>query len=139
MKKRNMIWLLLLIVGCTFNTYTMAKNPVANTPVKQSDYEMLHQGWIQVNTTVFNDAPCNLKTHNKSIVMLTECGAGSLFSQVNLENTTVKTPVRLQFYNVQQEYFYPHFTAQLANGNNSIRTPLLMRNNIVHRLEVSYE
>lgn len=138
MKKRNIIWLLLLMMGCTFSIAAIAKNFVANTPVKQSDYEPLHQGWVNINATLFN-APCNLNINVKGRVMLTGCGAGSVFSAIKAFNVAANTPATLQFYDVQKGYVLPHYPINLLNGDNPINLPLSTESNKTFRLEVNYE
>ncbi|EKT55336.1 hypothetical protein [Providencia burhodogranariea] len=139
MKKQKMIWLLPLIIGSIFSVSVWAKSLVANTPVKQSDYELSHQGLVKVNATVFN-APCNFRTDIKTRkTILTECGAGSVFGAMKVFDSAAKTPVSFQLYDVQRGYTHTRHAIYLRNGDNLINLPLFMESNRTYRLEVSYE
>ncbi len=126
----------LFLVGCVFSQLVMATSPVANTPVNQSDYELLHQGRIEVSAVLFN-APCNL-SFNKALT-LTECGAGKDYQDMNLHDSPPKTPVTVRFYNAQHRLSSVSYPLSLLNGSNPIHIPLVMEGSRTLRLEVSYE
>lgn len=126
----------LLIIGSVLSQLAMADSPVANTPVNQSDYELLHQGRIQVSATLFN-APCNLSLDKT--LSLTGCGAGKDYREMKLFDATANTPASVQFYDVQRGMFSVRYPLSLLNGDNPIHLPTLMNDRHTLRLEVSYE
>ncbi|HBO24800.1 MAG TPA: fimbrial protein [Providencia sp.] len=126
----------LFIVGSVLGQLAMAKSPVANTPVNQSDYEPLHQGRVQVRAMLFN-APCNLSF--KKVLSLTGCGAGKDYQKMNLLDTSANTPVSVRFYDVQRGVPSVRYPISLSNGSNPIHIPMLMKDQHTLRLEVSYE
>lgn len=127
---------ILLIVGGVLSQFAMAKSPVANTPVNQSDYEPLHQGRMLVSATLFN-APCNLSL--EKTLSLTGCGAGKDYQKMNLLDTSANTPVSVRFYDVKRGVSSVLYPISLSNGSNPIHTPLLMKDQHTLRLEVNYE
>lgn len=128
--------LLLVILSCVVSNWTQAATPVANTPAEETYYEQPRQGWIKVNAVLFS-APCNLAMNTD--VILTECGAGVIFHENDIPDSSVKTPVKLQFYDVLQGQKFKRSAAQLTHGNNKIPLPILNENQHILRLEVSYE
>ncbi|WP_249718698.1 fimbrial protein [Proteus faecis] len=136
MKIQSAICLLLLIVSGSFSGGVLAKNPFIDTPIKQSDYESNHSGQMNVKASVFN-APCNLSIEDG--IILTKCGIGYMFQQVNILNVTAKTPAIIIFYDVGNQRILSNNMTYLDNGNNYVHMPLQLSNQNIFRLEVSYE
>ncbi|OAT50490.1 fimbrial protein [Providencia heimbachae] len=134
--KTGCLWAVLLIVGSVFSHTVMAASPVANTPVNQSDHETIHQGIVLVRAAIFI-APCNL--HLKEKLILTGCGAGNDYREMNLSDGIANTPVTLQFYNTQDGKAVVGYPLSLLNGNNEVHIPALMKSRSSLRLEVDYE
>ncbi len=134
--KPGCLWAVLLIVGSVFSHTVMAASPVANTPVKESDNETIHQGTVLVKAAIFI-APCNL--HFKEKLMLTGCGAGNDYREMNLTDGIANTPVTLQFYDAQDGRSVVGYPLSLLNGNNEVHMPTLMKSRSALRLEVDYE
>ncbi len=128
-------WLGILVIANTHCT-TMAASLDIHTPIDESRYEASQQGWLVVNATVFN-APCNLQI--KTILTLTECGAGNVFHQKEVLNKTAKTPVIIEFHDAQKGQIISHDTLSLSDGDNPIKLPLLVEKQHSLRLEVIYE
>ncbi|OAT38673.1 fimbrial protein [Proteus myxofaciens] len=126
----------LLIVGSALSQLAIAGSTVASTPVNQSSYEPLHQGHIQVNATLFN-APCNLSLDK--VVRLTECGAGKDYREMALSDIAANTPVSIRFYDAHHGVFSQRHSLSLQNGDNPLILPVMMKDQHILRLEVSYE
>lgn len=138
MDTRKLMWLFLFMLGGIFSFYSIAKTPVATTPVNEPDYELSHEGFIQVNATLFN-SPCNIHVSKKNIVTLTGCGAGFAYkAQIDLYHSA-NTPANLRFYDYNGKQFTSSYSIHLLDGDNKIKTPLLLGNDDSLRLEVSYE
>ncbi|AUU40137.1 TPA: fimbrial protein [Proteus mirabilis] len=127
---------LLLIVGCAFSQFIIAESSIVSTTTKQSVYELLHQGVVQVRATLFN-APCNLSFDNN--LSLIGCGAGKDYRTINLFDVTANTPASIRYYDIQRRLFSEDYSLSLHNGNNPIYLPTLMKDQHILRLEVSYE
>lgn len=138
MNPQRIFWLLPVIIISAFSPFVMAKTPVTDTPMSQAEYEPLHTGLIRVNAILFN-APCNLKQQKQGDVILTGCGAGKVFHDVNVVNLTAGTPAILQFYETQNAHFFMRYSIRLVNGDNPVPLPLRFDSQYTLRLEVSYE
>lgn len=137
MDTKKLMWSLLFMLSGIASFYSIAKTPVATISVNEPDYELSHEGLIQVNATLFS-APCDIYVSKKNIVTLTGCGAGSAYkTQLKLSHTA-NTPANLRFYDYNGKQFSSSYSLHLLDGDNSIQTPLLMGDDSL-RLEVSYE
>lgn len=134
--KEKWVKVVLLVVSGALSQPIVAKIPVANTPVNQSDYEPLHQGRIQVKASLFY-APCNLSF--EKILHLSGCGAGENYHEMNLFDAMANTPVSLKFYDPRSGLSSVRYPVSLLNGSNPIHLPILMEDEDTLRLEVNYE
>ncbi|MGG4609841.1 hypothetical protein [Providencia sp. Me31A] len=121
-------FMIMLMIG----NITSIKNAFADLAVNQSLY-----GQIQVYVNLLNTA-CNLSVNHKEI-MLTRCGAGDAFNDPTIYSTTTYTPVKLQFYNVENAQLSRKYSVYLANGDNKVSLPFNVDKYQTLRLEVNYE
>ncbi|ATG15193.1 hypothetical protein IR150_15100 [Providencia alcalifaciens] len=125
-------------LGCAIITMAMTTGALGDkflgsVPPTESHYESPHMGWFLVNATLFN-APCSLAVKEKPV--LTQCGAGSAFSE---SDSGAKTPAMLLVVDAATGKRVVHSSVNLVNGNNTVQLPNTIDPAHLLRLEVSYE
>lgn len=132
MNSQRKAYLRFFMIMFMIGNITSIKNVFADLAVNQTLY-----GQIQVYANLLNTA-CNVSVNNKEVT-LTNCGAGDAFNNPSIYSSLTYTPVKLQFYSVEDALFSRKYSVYLANGDNKVSLPFSVNKHLTLRLEVNYE
>ncbi|MEG0280252.1 MAG: hypothetical protein RR510_15815 [Morganella sp. (in: enterobacteria)] len=138
--KSNALWRIMVIIGLSawHNDTAAASVTLKLSAIPEIVTDDVLRGDIIVNAAIFN-APCNLQIKDAAWPLLTGCGAGSDFRNMNLQHVVADNPVSVRFYDAKYKQYSDWHSVRLGNGDNILKQNGKLKHNTSSRVEIRYE